>query len=314
MDEIYQAPLIKRTIASLLDGAMTILLAVGLFMLLINGAVDIGFHNLGLKLEQYHLQETSQLFSVRKDGDGNYLEISLYTYDLSKTEEHLRFANMLHAYYFDAAPGEGKTEAGFNQKFMLFNANTLQNAIYSIPSLDASTSSYVLKDEVVDVATNRVVSKAKTKEYNQAVANFYVDANKGVYHLAVTDFTSGAKFQEITGKLANAERLEALICIAVSTLIFLCLPTLINKHGESAFLHIMGICYADSYGYQVKWRHKLIRVLVLLLLWSSSAYLFGIPLAVNVIVSFATPSKRSVVDLASNMIAIDKKTSVIIQG
>ena len=312
MDEIYQAPLLKRTLASFLDGVVTILLAIGLFMLLINGAVDIGFHNLGLKIQQYNLQEQSQLFQVSKDKDGNFLEISLLTYNEANKEEDKRFVNILHHYYFDIVKAESKNESEFNKKYLLFDVNSLQNAIYSIPSIEAAPSSYVLKDEVVDVATNKKVSKDQEKEYYAAISHFFMDSNKGVYNLAITDFTNGEAFQSVSSQLAVAERLEALICVAFSSFIFLCLPILINKHGETAFLHVVKICYTDSFGYQVRWRHKIIRAVTTLLLWSSSAYLFGVPLVVNAIVMFATGQKRSLIDYASNMIAIDRKTSVIV--
>ena len=67
MEEIYQAPLFKRIIASILDVIITLLLSLGFFMLLINGAVDIGFHNLNYKISQFTIQEESSLFYVRKD-------------------------------------------------------------------------------------------------------------------------------------------------------------------------------------------------------------------------------------------------------
>lgn len=77
---------------------------------------------------------------------------------------------------------------------------------------------------------------------------------------------------------------------------------------------LLGICFSDSYGYQVRWRNKIVRAIVTLLLYSSSVYLFGIPIVINAIVMFATPQKRSLLDYASNETAIDKKTSIILEG
>ncbi len=114
--------------------------------------------------------------------------------------------------------------------------------------------------------------------------------------------------------MASIERLEALICVAFSTLIFLVPPILLNKNGETAFMRLLGICFSDSYGYQVRWRNKIVRAIVTLSLYSSSVYLFGIPLLINAIVMFATPQKRSLLDYASNETAIDKKTSIILEG
>lgn len=312
MDEIYQAPLYKRILAPLLDGAVTFLLAVGFFMLLINGAVDIGFHNLGLKLDQYQLQESSHLFDVKKDAQGNYSSIALFGYDETNPEEHSRFVTTLHDYYVDYVQSEAKSNAEFNKKYMLFDVNSLQSPVYIIENIDSDIASYQLRDTVVDVLTDKPVSKDKGKAYYEAIAHFFSAENKGVYPMAVTEFTSDSRFQSIADRLTSIERIEAMICLSAAALIFLSIPILINKNGETAFMHLWSICFVDTLGYRVRWRHKIIRSLVTLLLYASLVFLFGIPLLVNIILCLATSQKRSLLDFAAGEIAIDKKTSVIL--
>ena len=313
MDEIYQAPLYKRIIATLLDVIVSLLLALGIFMLLINGAVDIGFHNLDYKISQFKLQEESSLFYVKKDENGNFLEVSSLTYHEDNVEEYKIFADKIHNYYFTYLNQESKSEADFNKKYMLFDENTLKNSIFSINSINDNYQQYVLLDEVTDVSTGKKIAKTDTKKYYTAIMNFFMDSNKGVYSLALTSFTGGEKFQNVVNQLATIERLEALICVAFSTLIFISIPVLINKNGETAFMHVFGICFSDSYGYKVKWRHKIIRSIMVLFLHSASVYLYGVPIVINAIVCLLTPQKRSVIDYASNETAIDKKTSVILE-
>lgn len=312
-DEIFQAPLHKRFIASLLDGVVTTMLAIGMFMLLINGAVDIGFHNLQYKLDQYRLQESSSLFDIQKDAEGNYSSISMLSYNASHPDEYKKFVKAIHDYYFLYETGSEKSEKAFNEKYMLFDGVSLKNAIFSISSIDDGYLTYTLLDEVKDVSTGKTVSKEKTEDYNEAIKHFFDDEKKGVYHLAVTEFTEGERFQNITSTLTTIERLEALICMSVATLVFLCLPILINKHSETAFMHVLSICFVDSYGYQVKWKHKIIRAVVTLLLYASSAYLFGAPILVNMVVMLVHKERRSLIDLASNETAIDKRTSVMLE-
>lgn len=313
MDEIYQAPLLKRILAPLADGVLTILLSVGMFMLLINGAIDIGFHNLQLKIDQYQLQEKSYLFDIQKDQNGNFTSISRFVYHEDNQDEYKRFASILHDYYFLFVDGNEKSEEVFNKKYMLIDETTLRNAIVSVASLSGGIEAYTLLDEVIDVATNKKVNKTQGNAYYEAIGHFFVDEQKGVYNAALTEFTNNERFQSISSSLAVAERLEVLICTSVAALVFLCLPILINKNGETPFMHLLSICFTDSYGYQVRWRHKIIRALVTLLLYASSVYLFGVPILVNAIVMFVTSQKRSVLDYASNEIAIDKKTSVILE-
>lgn len=141
-EEIYQAPLYKRIIAALLDNIIVILLAIGIFMLLVNGAVDIGFHNLGYKINQYKLQEESSLFYVSKDENGNYLEIKSISYELKDHEGYKKFVSSIHSYYKDYVTLETKSEAEFNKKYMLFDEKTCRNAIFSINSLSDDYSTY----------------------------------------------------------------------------------------------------------------------------------------------------------------------------
>ena len=313
MEEIYQAPLFKRIIASILDVIITLLLSLGFFMLLINGAVDIGFHNLNYKISQFTIQEESSLFYIRKDDNNNFLEVSQLSYNVENLDEYKSFIKNIHDYYFHYVTSDNKQESEFNKKYMLFNETTLKNSVFSVSSLDDSYLNYQLLDDVVDVSTGKVVNKSDVEKYKQAVANFFIDANKGVYNLALSEFTASEKFQQLVTQLQVIERLEALICVVVSTFIFISIPVLLNKNGETAFMHVLGICFSDSYGYKVKWRHKIIRSIMVLLLHASSAYLFGIPLVANIIVCLATPQKRSLIDFASNETAIDKKTSVILE-
>ncbi len=314
MDELYQAPLYKRILSGILDQTMAILLAVGLFMLLANGAVDIGFHNLSYKVEQFKLQEESSLFDVTKDGSGNYVGVTALTYDLNQSNDWKRFVEKIHSYYVFSVPEASRSNADFNKKLMLFDANSCKNAIFSIETIDADYTSFALMDEVTDVVTKKAIAKSDEANYKLAIANFFVAEGKGVYHLALTEFTSSERFQSIQGRLQTVERLEVLICMAVATAIFISLPVLLNKNGETAMMHLFSICFVDSFGYKVKWRNKILRALVTLILNAVSVYLFAIPILVNAVVFLATPSKRSLIDFAANESAIDKKTSVILEA
>lgn len=312
-EEIYQAPLLKRIISSLLDDIVVILLAIGIFMLLVNGAVDIGFHNLGYKINQYKIQEESSLFYISKDENDNYLEIKTINYDLANHEGYKKFVDRIHEYYLNYVDKETKSEADFNKKYMLFDENSCTNAIFSISTINADCSTYTLLDEVKDVTNNRIVKKDAGEPYYEAIYNFFTDKTKGVYNFALTEFTNSERFHSLVSQLEAIERIEALICVAFSSL-FISIPVLINKNGESAFNHVLGIVYTDSAGYKVKWKNKIIRSIMVILLNASSAYLFGIPVAINGLICLLTPQNRSLIDYASNETAIDKKTSVILEN
>lgn len=282
-------------------------------MLLANGAIDIGFHNVDYKLKQYKVQEESGLFYVNKGSDGSYIEISALKYDESDKDQYKSFLKTISNYYFTYDNSPDKSESLFNTKYMLFDEKNLTNAIFSINSINASIDQYVLLDDVLDVATNKTFNKSDEENYYKAIMNFFMDSNKGVYNLALTNFTNSEQFLSIVNELQAIERLEALICVAFSSLLFLALPTILNKNGETAFMHLFGICFSTSYGYKVKMSNKVIRAVMIVLLYTASAYLYFIPLLANIIVCLVTKEKRSLMDLASNMTAIDKKISIIIE-
>lgn len=311
-EEIYQASLIKRIISSLLDFIITILLSIGFFMLLSNGAIDIGFHNLDYKIKQYQLEEQSFLFDVKKNANGSYQEIAPLSYDLTNKEEYKNILKRINDYYFSFTLETNKSNSTFNKKYLNFNEETLKNSIFSINSIDDSYTEYTLLDEIKDVSNDSIVNKSDEKNYLKAINNFFMDKNKGIYNFALTEFTSGERFQSLVNQLETIERIEIMICVFVSTLIFVSLPVLLNKNGETAFMHVLSICFVDSYGYRVKWKNKIIRSILVILINVISAYLFLIPLVINSLVMLFNSSKRSLIDIASNETAVDKKTSIIL--
>ena len=313
MDEIYQAPVYKRLLSSLLDLIIVLLLSVGFFMLLSNGALDIGFHNLKYKKEQFRIQDESSLFYVEKDVNGNYLEVSSLTFDETKENEHQKFLKAIHDYYMTYVESETKTEAIFNKEYVQIDENTLKSAIFFVNSINDSYETYALLDEVIDVSDGTKINKSNTEKYNLAIKNYFMDKYKGIYRLALTSFTSSERFQNVVNHIASIERIEILICVGVSSLIFMSLPILLNKNSETAFMHVFSVCFTDSYGYKVKWKHRIIRSIVVLLINIASAYLYAIPLVINGLVYIFTPSKRSLVDYAANETGIDKKYSVMIE-
>ena len=75
-------------------------------------------------------------------------------------------------------------------------------------------------------------------------------------------------------------------------------------------MYVFGISYVDPNGNKIKWGHKILRALITLVLYSISSYLYAAPLIINAIVMFFSPLNRSIVDIGSNMVAIDKKESI----
>ncbi len=311
MGELYLGKIYKRIFASLIDYLLVLGLAISFFMLLSNGIIDIGFHNYDLKQEQIALQDESHLFEVAYNEDGSYLGVNYLTYDLDDTESYIDFLEAITNFYYDFYDQEEKSNADLNINFFGFNEETLQNSIFSIENLDAGYQDFVLKTEVVDISTSTLVSVDDTDAYFEAIAQFFVNEDTGIYNYALTQFTLDSRFLEIEAEIVYVERLEVLIStILCSTLIF-SIPIAINKHGQSLGMFFFKLGYTTRDGYKVKWYNKLIRILALIILSGISVYLYMIPMVINIIVLFVNKEKRSVIDLCANEVCVDLKTSVI---
>lgn len=76
-------------------------------------------------------------------------------------------------------------------------------------------------------------------------------------------------------------------------------------------MFVFKIGCSNSSGYKIKFKHKALRVVANLVLFTTSAYLFMIPLIVNYIIVFSNKNRRSLIDLFSKTVVIDLKTSVL---
>lgn len=312
MDDIFEAPLFKRILAGTLDFLVTILLSISIFMLLANGALDIGFHNLELKNEQFRLEEESSLFKVTREDD-KIVGLESLTFDTKKENEDQKFLKAINDYYFKASEVTNKSIKELNINFFKFDETTLENNIYKINDINSTYTSFVLKNEIKN-KKDEIVSVNDKEKYLETIKEYFLDEKEGVYFYSLTHFTNSKKFQEIAFKLQNVERYEVMISVGFSTLLFLCIPSLINKNGQTPFMFVFKIGCSNSAGYKIKFKHKALRAVAFLVLFTASAYLFMIPLIINYIVVFCNKNRRSLIDFFSETVAIDLKTSVLYES
>lgn len=312
MDELVLGQKYKRFLASLLDYILVFGLAICLFMLLVNGTINIGFNNLEYKLNQFKLEEESHLFDVTYSTNGDIEGVSLLTFDVNKKEEYKIFNEAIKNYYFEYLNNEDASNQELNISYFLFDTETLENSIFKIESIDASIDEFVLKDEITNVSDGSKVSKDDENEYFNAIKEFYMNENKGIYNLALTDFTNEERFNSLVTTLTQIERIEALICVAFSALIIVALPTILNKNSESLFMHIFKLGFSNRDGYKVKLTNRIIRAITLVILLGISTYLYLIPLIINaLIILLNKKDERSLVDIISNEVCLDLRYSYI---
>lgn len=309
MGELYLGKIYKRFFASLLDYVLVFGLAISFFLLLSNGLIDIGFHNEDLNQKVLKLQEKSNLFEVSKDGD-IYLSANYLTYDLEDENYYKVYLKAINDYYYNYLDKEDKSNRDLNLYFFLFNEKTMQNSIFLINSLDDSYEEFILKDEVTNVSSGDLVNK-NSDDYKLAIANFFIDEEKGIYNLALTSFTSSEEFLSIENKISNIEYYEFLITYLVSCLIIFLPSILINKNSESLFMHILKIGYTNIDGYKVNYLNKILRIILLLIINLLSIYTYFIPLIINGIIIFINKEKRSLIDICSNEVCVDLIHSTI---
>lgn len=308
MGDLYLGKIWKRIIASVLDYACVFALAITFFMSLASGYIDIGFHNSMYRQQQFEVQEKSSLFVVEKEGD-NYIKVDILDFDEEKNN-YKDFLKAINDYYFDYRELENKSNSDLNTRFFAFDEKTLDNPIFEIDSLDTAYTDFKLKDEIIDVTSGETVSSDE-EGYIKAIGNYFLDENKGVYNHALTDFTNYGEFPNINSYIAYIEKMEILISMFLASLIVFPLPFLINKNGESLFMHFLKLGFTTRNGYKVKMGHKIIRTFITIVLNTISVYLYFIPLLINFIVMLVTKEKRSLVDIASGEVSVDTIKSTI---
>lgn len=312
MGEIYLAKLWKRVIASLLDYGVVFALAITFYMFLSNGIIDIGFHNASLKQEQFKLQEKSHLFDVTKENE-TISQVKLLEFDEKDINSYKSFLNAIHDFYYDFLTLDNKSNENLNKEYFLFDENKLENAIFKIENINDSIEDFILKDEIVNIETLEKVSKNDTEKYIETISLYFLSEEKGVYNLSLTYFTNTEEFKNIDLNIAYVERIEIMFSMLFSSLIVFAFPLLFNKNGETLFMHFLKLGYSNRNGYKVNFALKIIRLVVTLTLNTISMYLYLIPFLINILFLFITKEKRSLIDIASGMVAIDMVRSTIYQ-
>ena len=309
MGELYLAKVYKRIFASLLDYVIVFGLAISFFMLLSNGIIDIGFHNESYKQEQYKMQDESHLFDVTKK-DGKYVSVNYIQYDTEDKNSYKNYLEAITNYYYNFLNQDEKSNEDLNINFFLFDEKTLQNPVFSINSINDDYTNFIIKDEIINVENNKTYKKGE-EGYDEAFRNFFVSEEYGVYSLALTSFTNNIEFQNLDLTIASIERIEIMIVTLFSSILVFGLPFLLNKNGESMFMHLLKIGYTNRNGYKVKFGLKVVRFIMILILNTISVYLYFIPMIVNIIVMFINKEKRSLIDIASGQVCVDLSNSVI---
>lgn len=315
MGDIFYGKIWKRIIAGLLDYLFVFGVALAFFTLFSRGIVDIGFHNADLKLQTFKEQEKTHLFVISRNSNNEIYGADLISFDKENLNESVEeFKEVISYYYFEYKESEDKSWKEFNTEFFEFDEESLKSDVFSIPSIDSTIDDYVLLDTVIDRNTGEEVSK-DDEGYVSAIETYFMSNTDGVYLNALNDFSDTSEaFNNIQAQIQVAERIEIMISTAIATLIVMILPIMLNKNSETMFMHFLKLCYSTRDGYKVHISNKVMRSIVVLILNTISVYLFLIPLLINIIVIFVNKDRRSLIDISSNEICVDKATSTIYEN
>ena len=306
---IAPAPFHKRVLAAICDITAVAILTVVSFIFIATGTVEIGFHNEQYTEAQLALAEESGLFNIEKDDDGNYISVEKLTYDVSDKYEYTKFINILKNYYNKYLEKRDKSARDFNLTYMNFENDSLDNRVFSVISLDSTN--YSLLPTVWDVSTGRWYKYTEVG-YREAIANFFMDEEYGVYYTVVTnEFPITNQMNRVFLQLYKVWFYEMVISLTVSAFLLLSIPTIINKNGETLFMLAFGVGYVDMLGFRVKWRYKILRAIMILLFYFTTLFTADALLTVNMFLSIFRKQHRSLLDGITKQIAIDKKTTVI---
>lgn len=304
--EIKKAKFYKRFLASLIDYALALLAGLGIFVLINQGIIPLGFNDSELRNTQLTLKEDSYLFDIKYNDEGNLIKEEMLTFNENDSNECLKFNEVLNNYYYEYLTKENKSNRDLNIVFFKFDISTLDSSIFKINDIDDPISEFKLKDTIFDVSSNKEVNISDSLNYNKAIKNYYMDEISGIYYYAINNFENENPYKEISSKLMNNINLELTIGLVFSTFIFIGIPSLIFKHNESIIMHLFKLGYVNHKGYKISILSKIARVIFLVALIGSSMYAYFIPILINVLLSYFDKEEgKSLIDILSYEVCID---------
>lgn len=340
--DIKYANLGRRVLGIILDLIFFIILLLFFYLPVVEGYIDIGFHNKQVLNDVKALQVYSGLFIDRSEegqeplnnvsligreeltDDNNYFTFDSYEVYLNATynfysNKELSFHNELMEMIFS------KIDVNDRELNYWFNTNALNIDesedfdVYYLQNGDLYSSPLNGNCQIKDTITFNGIEYKKNEgdnrnnqEYILASIKIFSDTLDfpGTYQEALLHLRNTSEYSSYYLSLERISRYEAYISIALSGTIYFLIIPLFFRNGETLGMKIVHIGLVNSLEYQVAKPQVFLKNLLILAEIFVGIFTFFLVFLVDYIVMIFTKRHRSFSDFVAATVMIDTKTSV----
>lgn len=340
LKDIKYANLGRRVISIILDLLFFGVIFCFLYLPLVEGFIDIGFHNNQILHDIKALQVESGLFVDRSESNQKELSnVSLIGYDELTDENgyytfdsYLVYMNAIYSFYTNENFSYhdelmnmifNKTNVSDEEFNYWFNSKVLyisqsddfdvyclhNNNLYSSPLNNCFVKDKIIFDGIIYVKNGDDIRK--NQDYILAATKIFSDTLDfpGTYQEALFRFRNTNVYNTFYKNLERISRYEAYISIAIVSIIYFLAIPLLFKNGETFGMKIMHIGLVNSLEYQVSKPQVLLKYLIIIVEIYISLFTFLLIFFVDYLIMIFSKRHRSISDLIAVTVMIDTKLS-----
>ena len=340
--DIKYANLGRRVLGIILDLIFFIILLLFFYLPVVEGYVDIGFHNAQVLNDVKALQVYSGLFIDRSEesqepltnvsligreeltDENNYFTFDSYKVYLNATynfytNKDLSFHNELLEMIFSKTDiSDSELNYWFNTQVLNID-QSLDYDVYYLENDDLYSSPLNDNCKVKETITFKGETFTKTSDDNRQNQEYILASIKifsdtldfpGTYQEALLHLRNTDEYSNYYLQLERISRYEAYIAIAISGLIYFLIIPLFFKNGETFGMKIVHVGLVNSLEYQVSKPQVFLKNFFILAEIFVGIFTFFLVFLVDYILMIFTKRHRSFSDLIAATVVIDTKTSV----
>lgn len=340
--DIKYANLGRRVLGIILDLIFFIILLLFFYLPVVEGYVDIGFHNTQVLNDVKALQVHSGLFVDRSEesqepltnvsligreeltDENNYFIFDSYKVYLNATynfytNKDLSFHNELLEMIFSKTDiSDSELNYWFNTQVLNID-QSLDYDVYYLENDDLYSSPLNDNCKIKETITFKGETFTKTSDDNRQNQEYILASIKifsdtldfpGTYQEALLHLRNTDEYSNYYLQLERISRYEAYIAIAISGLIYFLIIPLFFKNGETFGMKIVHVGLVNSLEYQVSKPQVFLKNFFILAEIFVGIFTFFLVFLVDYIVMIFTKRHRSFSDLIAATVVIDTKTSV----
>lgn len=340
--DIKYANLGRRVLGIIFDLIFFVIIFLFLYLPVVEGYVDIGFHNKQVLNDVKEFQVYSGLFVDRSEEDeeklsnvsligreelvdeNDYFTFNSYevylnaTYNFYSNKEFSFHDELMEMVFKKQDVSENELNYWYNKKVLNIDQSKDFDVFY-LKNNDLYSSPLNGNCQIKETITFKGVAYTKKSDDNRENQEYILSAIKifsdtldfpGTYQEALLNFRNTSEYSNFYLQLERISRYEAYIALALAGLVYFLIIPLFFKNGETIGMKMVHVGLVNSLEYQVSKPQVLLKNLLILAEIYVGIFTFFIVFLIDYIVMVFTKRHRSFSDFVAATVMIDTKTSV----